>query len=88
MVNSLARSLRAVLVLTGLAAGAIIAAAPTVGAFFTTLDARRGAEGASPEALAALAPALTAYAPGVVGFGVTWTAFWNAFGLLFGANAT
>ncbi len=68
---TLARSLRAVLVLTGLAAGVMIAAAPTVGAFFTTLDARRGAEGASPEALAALAPALTAYAPGVVGFGVT-----------------
>ncbi|MGG5259772.1 murein biosynthesis integral membrane protein MurJ [Phycicoccus avicenniae] len=68
---TLGRSLRAVLVLTGLAAGAMIAAAPTVGAFFTTLDARRGAEGASPEALAALAPALTAYAPGVVGFGVT-----------------
>lgn len=69
--GTLARSLRAVLVLTGLATGVLVAAAPAVGAFFSVLDARRGSAGASPEALAALAPALTAYAPGVVGFGVT-----------------
>ncbi|WP_256378067.1 lipid II flippase MurJ [Phycicoccus sp. HDW14] len=68
---TLARALRAVLVLTGLAAGVLVAAAPAVGGFFTVLDARRGSEGASPEALAALAPALTSYAPGVIGFGVT-----------------
>lgn len=69
--STLARSLRAVLVLTGLAAGVLVAVAPAVGAFFEVLDARRGAEGASPQALAALPAALTAYAPGVVGFGVT-----------------
>lgn len=69
--TTLARSLRAVLVLTGLAAGVLVAVAPAVGAFFAVLDARRGSEGASPEALAALPAALTAYAPGVVGFGVT-----------------
>lgn len=68
---TLARSLRAVLVLTALAAGMLVAAAPPIGAFFTVLDARQGAEGASPEALAALAPSLTAFAPGVVGFGLT-----------------
>lgn len=68
---TLARSLRAVLVLTGLAAGVLLAAAPAVGAFFAVLDVRRGAEGASPVALAALPGALTAYAPGVVGFGLT-----------------
>lgn len=68
--STLARSARAVLVLTGLAAGVLAATAPAVGAFFTALDARRGPEGASPEALAALAPALVAYAPGVVGFGL------------------
>ncbi|HMM96026.1 lipid II flippase MurJ [Phycicoccus sp.] len=69
--RTLARSVRAVLVLTGLAAGVLLAAAPAVGGFFTLLDARRGTAGSSPEALAALAPALTAYAPGVVGFGLT-----------------
>ena len=69
--DTLARSLRAVLVLTGVAAGVLVAAAPAIGAFFTVLDARRGTEGASPTALAALRGALTSYAPGVVGFGVT-----------------
>ncbi|MFQ6173236.1 murein biosynthesis integral membrane protein MurJ [Oryzobacter sp. R7] len=68
---TVARSLRAVLVLTGLAAGVLLATAPAVGAFFAVVDARRGADGASPAALAALPGALTAYAPGVVGFGVT-----------------
>lgn len=69
--GTLARSLRAVLVLCGVAAGVLVAVAPAVGAFFSVLDADRGADGSSPEALAALAPALTAYAPGVVGFGLT-----------------
>ena len=68
--GTLARSIRAVLVLMGLAAGVLIAAAPAVGAFFTALDARRGAEGASPQALGALAGALVAFAPGLVGFGL------------------
>ena len=35
------------------------------------LDANRGSEGTSPAALAALPGALTAYAPGLVGFGLT-----------------
>ena len=68
---TLARALRAVLVLTGLSAGVLVAVAPAVGAFFTVLDARRGVDGASPAALAAMPGALTAYAPGLVGFGLT-----------------
>ncbi len=67
---TLGRSLRAVVVLTGVAAGVLMAAAPAVGGFFGILDARRGAEGASPEAIAALPGALLAYAPGLVGFGL------------------
>ncbi|WP_162254355.1 lipid II flippase MurJ [Nostocoides sp. Soil756] len=69
--DTLGRSLRAVLVLCGVAVGVLVAAAPTVGAFFAVLDAGKGADGSSPVALAALAPALTAYAPGLVGFGLT-----------------
>ena len=68
---TLSRALRAVLVLTGLSAGVLVAVAPAVGAFFTLLDARRGSDGASPAALAALPGALTAFAPGLVGFGLT-----------------
>jgi len=68
---TLSRALRAVLVLTGLSAGVLVAVAPAVGAFFTVLDAHRGADGASPAALAALPGALTAFAPGLVGFGLT-----------------
>ena len=68
---TLARALRAVLVLTGLAVGVLLAAAPAVGAFFQLLDARRGAEGASPEALSAMSGALMTYAPGLIGFGMT-----------------
>ncbi len=68
--GTLSRALRAVIALTGVAAGILIAAAPAIGAFFGILDARRGAEGASPEALAAMPAALTAYAPGLVGFGL------------------
>jgi putative peptidoglycan lipid II flippase len=68
--GTLSRSLRAVLALTGVAAGVLIAAAPAIGAFFGILDARRGPDGASPEALAAMPAALTAYAPGLVGFGL------------------
>jgi putative peptidoglycan lipid II flippase len=68
--GTLSRALRAVLVLTGLAAGVLVAASAAIGAFFGLLDARRGTEGASPEALAAMPVALTAYAPGLVGFGL------------------
>jgi putative peptidoglycan lipid II flippase len=68
--GTLSRALRAVIALTGVAAGVLIAAAPAIGAFFGILDARRGAEGASPEALEAMPAALTAYAPGLVGFGL------------------
>lgn len=68
--STLGRSLRAVVVLTGVAAGVLIAAAPAVGAFFGLLDANRGADGASPEAIAALPGSLVAYAPGLVGFGL------------------
>lgn len=68
--RALARGLRAIVLLTGLAAGVLLAAAPAVGAFFTVLDARRGAAGASPAALAALPTGLVTYAPGLVGFGL------------------
>jgi putative peptidoglycan lipid II flippase len=69
--GTLARSLRAVLVLTGLSVGVLIAAAPAIGAFFAQLDARRGGGTASTAALAALPGTVTAYAPGLVGFGLT-----------------
>ncbi len=69
--DTLARSMRAVLVLTGLSVSVLIAAAPGIGAFFSLLDARRGGGEASTEALAALPATLTAYAPGLVGFGLT-----------------
>ncbi|WP_377642993.1 murein biosynthesis integral membrane protein MurJ [Oryzobacter terrae] len=69
--STLAQALRAVLVLCGLAAGVLVAAAPAVGSFFAVLDANRGSDGASTTALAALPGALIAYAPGLVGFGVT-----------------
>ena len=68
---TLGRSLRAVLVLTGLSVGVLIAAAPAIGAFFSLLDARRGDGATSTAALAALPGTLTAYAPGLVGFGLT-----------------
>lgn len=67
---TLSRALRAVAALTAVPAAVLIAVAPAVGAFFTALDARQGSAGASPAALAALAPALTAYAPGLVGLGL------------------
>jgi len=69
--GTLARSMRAVLVLTGLSVGVLIAAAPAIGSFFALLDARRGGGRVSTEALAALPGTLTAYAPGLVGFGLT-----------------
>lgn len=68
--RTLAWSLRAVLVLTGLAAAVLVTVARPAGAFFAALDARRGATGSSPEALAALPVGLTTYALGIIGFGV------------------
>ncbi|MGL5862210.1 MAG: murein biosynthesis integral membrane protein MurJ, partial [Phycicoccus sp.] len=67
---TLARSIRAVLVLTGVSAGVLCAAAPAVGAFFGILDRGRGLDGASTAALDAMPVALTSYAPGLVGFGL------------------
>ena len=69
--GTLGRSLRAVLVLTALSVGVLIAAAPAIGAFFSLLDARRGNGATSTIALAALPATITAYAPGLVGFGLT-----------------
>jgi putative peptidoglycan lipid II flippase len=69
--GTLGRSLRAVLVLTALSVGVLIAAAPAIGAFFSMLDARRGNGATSTVALAALPATITAYAPGLVGFGLT-----------------
>ena len=68
--GTLARSLRAVLVLTALSVGVLIAAAPAIGAFFSLLDAQRGDGATSTAALAALPATLMAYAPGLVGFGL------------------
>jgi putative peptidoglycan lipid II flippase len=65
---TLAWSLRAVLLLTAGAAAVLIAVARPVGVFFGSLDRGRHAGGGA--ALEALPGALSAYAPGVVGFGV------------------
>ena len=54
-----------------LSVGVLIAAAPAIGAFFSLLDARRGNGAAEHQALAALPATITAYAPGLVGFGLT-----------------
>ncbi len=69
-VPTLGRSVRAVLGLTGIASAVLVAAAGSVGAFFSALDARRGGGQTSTASLAALGDGLAAYAPGVVGFGV------------------
>lgn len=67
---TLARSLRAVLALTGMAVAVLIGVSGPVGAFFSALDARRGGGRTSTTSLAALGDGLAAYAPGLVGFGV------------------
>jgi putative peptidoglycan lipid II flippase len=64
--DTLARSLRGVLLLTAGAAAVLMAVARPVGDFFTALD--RAATAGGGDALAALPGALTAYAPGIVGF--------------------
>jgi putative peptidoglycan lipid II flippase len=63
---TLARSTRAVLVAASLGVCVLVAVAPAVGAFFTAIDAGQDASGSA--ALSALSPALTAFAPGLVGF--------------------
>jgi putative peptidoglycan lipid II flippase len=67
--DTLARALQAIVLLTGGAAAVLMAVSAPVGAFFEALD--RGAHRGGGPALAALPGALSAYAPGVVGFGVT-----------------
>jgi putative peptidoglycan lipid II flippase len=64
--GTLARSTRAVLVASSLGVCVLIAVAPAVGAFFMAIDAGQDTSGAV--ALSALSPALTAFAPGLVGF--------------------
>lgn len=66
--DTLARALQGILLLTAGAAAVLMAVSRPVGAFFAALD--RGAQHGGGPALAALPGTLTAYAPGVVGFGV------------------
>lgn len=63
---TLARSTRAVLVAASLGVCVLVAVAPAVGSFFGAIDA--GQDAAGRDALRALAPALTAFAPGLLGF--------------------
>lgn len=63
--RTVADALRAVMVLGGLAAAVLVAVAPLVGPFFGALDTTSTAAGGP---LGALPGALTAYAPGLVGF--------------------
>ena len=67
--GTLARALRAILVLCGAAVAVLVAVARPVGSFFTALD--RGALTGGGDALAAMPQTLVAYAPGLLGFGVT-----------------
>ncbi|WP_270887844.1 murein biosynthesis integral membrane protein MurJ [Pedococcus sp. 5OH_020] len=65
---TLAGSLRGVLLLTAGAAAVLMAVSRPVGGFFSALD--RGRQAGGGAALEALPGTLSAYAPGVVGFGV------------------
>jgi putative peptidoglycan lipid II flippase len=67
--QTLASSARAITVATCAGAAVLVAIAPPIGAFFSALDAGRHSH-AGREALAALPGALTAFAPGLVGFGM------------------
>jgi putative peptidoglycan lipid II flippase len=67
--QTLASSARAITVATCVGAAVLVAIAPPTGAFFSSLDAGRDSP-AGQEALAALPGALTAFAPGLVGFGM------------------
>jgi putative peptidoglycan lipid II flippase len=66
--DSLARGLQGILLLTAGAAAVLMAVSRPVGAFFAHYD--RGSDLGGGAALAAIPGALSAYAPGVVGFGV------------------
>ncbi|GAB3445250.1 lipid II flippase MurJ [Phycicoccus ginsengisoli] len=73
--DTLARSLRGILLLVSGAVAVLMSVAQPVGEFFRSIDpgargAGAGGRGAGAEALAALPGALSAYAPGVVGFAV------------------
>jgi len=67
--QTLSSSARAITVATCAGAAVLFAAAPPIGAFFSALDAGRHSP-AGQEALAALPAALSAFAPGLVGFGL------------------
>ncbi len=67
--QTLAGAARAITVATCAGAAVLFAVAPSVGAFFSALDAGRHSP-AGQEALAALPDALSAFAPGLVGFGL------------------
>ncbi|MEO8518221.1 MAG: lipid II flippase MurJ [Dermatophilaceae bacterium] len=67
--GTLVASARAITVATCAAAAVLFAIAGPTGAFFSALDAGRHSP-AGREALAALPGALSAYAPGLVGFGL------------------
>jgi putative peptidoglycan lipid II flippase len=66
---TLAASARAIIVATSAGAAVLFAIAVPTGAFFSALDAGRHSS-AGQEALAALPAALSAFAPGLVGFGM------------------
>jgi putative peptidoglycan lipid II flippase len=66
--DTLARALQGILLLTAGSAAVLMAVARPVGAFFLALD--RGAQAGGGAALQAIPGALSAYAPGLVGFGV------------------
>ena len=67
--RTLSSSARAITVATCAGAAVLFAAAPPIGAFFSALDAGRDSP-AGQQALAALPGALSAFAPGLVGFGL------------------
>jgi putative peptidoglycan lipid II flippase len=66
--STLASSARAIIVATSAGAAVLFAIAKPTGAFFSALDA--GRHGPGGLALAALPAALSAFAPGLVGFGM------------------
>ena len=68
--ETLISSVRAITVATCAGAAVLVAIAGPTGAFFSALDAGRHSP-AGQEALAALPDALSAFAPGLVGFGLT-----------------
>ena len=68
--RTLASAARAITVATTAGAAVLFAIAGPTGAFFSALDAGRDSP-AGQEALAALPDALSAFAPGLVGFGLT-----------------